>query len=403
LSAFAREKLSACPCIVVRRWAVWLRSSDRSTRETRWPSVAQRIFPTAPALFLALAIMNLPSIPSRKFMRQLLLFIAAVMLAFGVATHAESAGEGSNLLTQVQTIRLEGVEGRIDHFGSDAKGKRLFVSALGNNTVEVVDLAAGRVTQHIRNLRAPQGIGFAPESNRLAVANDRDGSCRLYDGTSLQQTAIIELKDDADNVRYDNASRRFWVGYGDGGLAAIDPESGRQIADVKLDAHPESFQLEKKGKRIFVNVPNAGHVAVVDSETGTVIEKIPLNEAHANFPMALDEGDHRLFIGCRSPAKLLVLDTETDKTVASLDIVGDTDDLFYDAANKRIYVSGGEGRVTVISQTNADRYNVAGQVTTAPGARTSFFVRETGTLYVAVPHLGEQKAELRVFTVAPSN
>jgi DNA-binding beta-propeller fold protein YncE len=343
----------------------------------------------------------MPSIPSGKFTRRLFLFGVAMILAFGGGPCAESPGQSSDLLTQIQTIPLDGVAGRIDHFGLDAKGKRLFVGALGNDTVEVVDLTAGKVTQHIRNLPAPQGIGFAPESNRLAVANDQDGSCRLYDGTSLQQTATIELKDDADNVRYDNVSRRFWVGYGDGGLAEIDPESGKQLADVKLDAHPESFQLETKGKRIFVNVPNAGHIAVVDRETGTVIEKIPLKEARANFPMALDEADQRLFIGCRSPAKLLVLDTETGKTVAALDIVGDTDDLFYDTANKRIYVSGGEGRVTVISQTNADKYEVAGQVATAPGARTSFFVPETGRLYVAVPHRGEQKAELRVFSVVP--
>jgi len=127
---------------------------------------------------------------------------------------------------------------------------------------------AGKVTQEIRHLRAPQGIGFAPESNRLAVANDRDGSCRLYDGASLQQIATVELNDDADNVRYDAASGRFWVGYGDGGLAEIDPESGKQTANLKLDAHPESFQLENKGKRIFVNVPNAGHVAVIVREKG---------------------------------------------------------------------------------------------------------------------------------------
>ena len=342
------------------------------------------------------------SICSAKFTRQLLLFVVAAMLAFCHNIHAQGPGQSSNLLTQVQTIPLDGVEGRIDHLGLDAKGKRLFVSALGNDTVEVVDLAAGKVTRHVRNLRAPQGIGFAPESNRLAVANDKDGSFRLYDGTSLLQTATVELKDDADNVRYDAVPRRFWVGYGDGGLAAIDPESGKQFADVKLDAHPESFQLETKGKRIFVNVPNAGYVAVVDREAGRVIGKFAPTEAGANFPMALDEPDHRLFIGCRRPAKLLVLDTETGKTVAALDIVGDTDDLFYDAAKKRIYVSGGEGRVTVISQTSADVYNVAGQVATAPGARTSFFVPETEALYVAVPHRGEQKAELRVFSVAPA-
>src|SRR5207302_3279870 len=153
------------------------------------------------------------------------------------------------------------------------------------------DLALGKVTQHIRNLRAPQGIGFAPESNRLAVANDQDGSFRLYDGTSLQQTATVDLKDDADNVRYDKASHRFWVGHGDGGLAAIDPESGKQVAEIKLDAHPESFQLETNGKRIFVNVPGAGQVAVVDRESGTVIGKFTLTEASANFPMALDRSE----------------------------------------------------------------------------------------------------------------
>ncbi len=156
------------------------------------------------------------------------------------------------------------------------------------------------------------------------------------------------------------------------------------------------------GKRIFVNVPGARQVAVVDRESGTLVGKFVPREASANFPMALDEADHRLFIGCRRPAKLLVLDTETGKTVAALDIVGDTDDLFYDATNRRIYVSGGEGRITVISQTTIDRYKVEGQVATAPGARTSFFVPETGTLYVAVPHRGEQNAELRVFRVLPT-
>jgi YVTN family beta-propeller protein len=329
------------------------------------------------------------------------LTVAFIWSSIGVAVRAQIAGPGSKLLTQTRTIPLDGVEGRVDHFGLDPKRKRLFVAALGNDTVEVVDLATDNVTQHIKNLRAPQGVGFASESNRLAVANDEDGSCRLYDGTSLQQTAAIDLKNDADNIRYDILSRRFWVGYGAGGLAAIDPVSGKQVADVKLGAHPESFQLETKGKRIFVNVPRSAHVAVVDRETGTVIGRFALTEASANFPMALDEADHRLFIGCRSPAKLLVLDTDTGKTVAAVDIVGDTDDLFYDAANKRIYVSGGDGRITVITQRNADLYDVSGEVATAPGARTSFFVPETGTLYVAVPRRGAQKAELRVFNVAP--
>jgi YVTN family beta-propeller protein len=334
-------------------------------------------------------------------MRRFLALVVAVTFALACDIQAETVGQPSNLLIQVRTIPLNGIEGRIDHIGADAKAKRLFVAALGNDTVEVVDLTTGKVVRQIKNLRAPQGVGFAPDSNRLAVANDEDGSLRLYDGTSLQQTAAINLKNDADNIRYDARSRRFWVGYGEGGLAAINPATGKQIAGVKLDDHPESFQLETNGKRIFVNVPGASHVAVIDRETGRVIAKLALTGASANYPMALDEADHRLFIGCRSPAKLLVLDTETGATIASLDIVGDTDDVFYDAGNKRVYVSGGEGHITVITQTNPDRYNVSGQAATARGARTSFFVPETETLYVAVPHRGGQRAELRVFAVVP--
>jgi len=258
------------------------------------------------------------------------MLVVATMFTFDCNTYAQIAGKSSNLLTEVQTIPLQGVEGRIDHFGLDAKHKRLFLAALGNDSVEVVDLATGTIT------------------------------------------------------------------------AAINPASGTQIADVKLDAHPESFQLETKGKRIFVNVPGAGHVVVVDRKTGRIVAKFAVIGASANFPMALDEADHRLFIGCRSPAKVLVLDTETGRTIAALDIVRDTDDLFYDPANKRIYVSGGEGRITVVGQTNADTYKVLGEVATAPGARTSLFVPKTGALYVAVPHRGTQKAELHVFTAAPA-
>jgi YVTN family beta-propeller protein len=323
----------------------------------------------------------------------LIVFASLTVGCQGESPSANTAG----LLQQVQTIPLEGVEGRFDHFALDATTHRLFLAALGNDSVEVIDLTTNNVIHHIKGLAAPQGIAFALDSNRLAIANDKDGSVRLYDATSLQPLATVDLKDDADNVRYDPAARRFWVGYGDGAFAAIDPVSAKRVADVKLDAHPESFQLETHGSRIFVNVPKAGHVAVIDREKAAVIAKWPMKEAKSNFPMALDESNHRLFIGCRQPAKLLVLDTDNGQTIATLDIVGDTDDLFYDAVGKRIYVSGGAGHLTVVGQKDADTYSVLGQVATAPGARTCFFVTESRMLYVAVPHRGEQRAELRAF------
>jgi DNA-binding beta-propeller fold protein YncE len=235
----------------------------------------------------------------------------------------------------------------------------------------------------------------------LAVACGDDGTLRFYDSATLKPGPVVDNLDDADNVRYDAAAKKLYVGYGGGALAVIDPETARKVGEIKLEGHPESFQLERQGRRIFVNVPEAKHVAVIDRQKGTVTATWSIGSATANFPMALDEANHRLFIGCRKPAKVVVLDTQTGKAVASVEVVGDTDDLFYDAANERIYVAGGGGKVTIVSQAAPDRYEVIGEVETAPGARTTYFIPETGRLYVAVPKRGgAQSAELRVYEAA---
>jgi outer membrane protein assembly factor BamB len=155
--------------------------------------------------------------------------------------------------------------------------------------------------------------------------------------------------------------------------------------------------LEDSGKRIFVNVPTQSHIAVVDRDKGSVVATWPVSDATENFPMALDEADHRLFVGTRNPAKLLIFDTETGKQITILDSSGDADDIFYDSKNKRIYVSGGEGAISVFEQTDPDTYRLIGKVDTAEGARTSLFVADSDTLYVAVPHRGSQLAEVRAF------
>ena len=209
--------------------------------------------------------------------------------------------------------------------------------------------------------------------------------------------ATVRLGDDSDNVRYDAAAKRLYVGFGSGALAAIDPSDGRVLAQVKLPAHPESFQLEREGTRVFVNVPTARQVVVVDRASMKVTGTWPVATADANYPMSLDEAGHRLFIGCRRPAKALVVDTGSGKEVGSFDIVGDTDDLFYDATRKRIYVSGGGGYLDVFQNEGANRFTRLAHIVTASGARTSLFVPEQGRLYLAVPHRGSQKAEIRVY------
>src|SRR4029079_2814995 len=192
-------------------------------------------------------------------------------------------------------------------------------------------------------------------------------------------------------------AKRVYVGFGSGALAAIDPVTAKVLGEAKLSGHPESFQRERGGARVFVNVPPSEEIAVVDRGSMKVTATWPVTAARANFPMALDESNHRLFIGCRRPAKVLVFDTASGKQSASCDIVGDTDDLFYDVARKRLYVSGGEGFVDVIQDEGADRFVRVAHIATASGARTSLFVADEGRLYLAVPHRGNQKCEIRVF------
>ncbi len=292
-------------------------------------------------------------------------------------------------------IELPNVNGRIDHFSADLKGERLFMAALGNHTVEVMDVRSGKRLYTVPDLAEPQGLYYDPLTNRLFVACAEDGTTKIFDGTSFRLLETVKFPADADNVRYDVRSRRIIVGYGDGALGFLD-SNGKKIGQIALHAHPESFQLEKNGNRAFVNVPDQKEIQVADLTRNALVAAWPVTSALKNFPMALDESHRRLLIGCRAPARMLVIDTETGKQTASIDIVGDTDDLFYDAAKRRVYAIGGGGFVDVFDQKDPDHYIPIEHLATAPGARTGLFVADWGKLFVAVPHRGEQHAEVLV-------
>jgi DNA-binding beta-propeller fold protein YncE len=327
--------------------------------------------------------------------------IQSVTLLAAVPFVVALRGPESNALRQVQIIPLLNVEGRIDHMSVDVQTRLLFVAALGNNTVEVLDLRAGKRVTSITGLREPQGVFFVPKENKLFVANGDDGTCRVFDGSSYKLLDTVQFPSDADNVRYEAAQNQIYVGYGEGALGVLDAANGKKVADIALRAHPESFRLEESGQRIFVNLPNADHViAVVDRSKRSVIATWQL-EAQANFPMALDEADHRLLVVTRRPPRLVVLNMESGMQVASYPAVGDADDLFYDVAHKRVYISGGEGFIDIFDQSGPGHYQPAAKIPTANGARTSLLVPELNRLYLAVPHRGNQEAEVRVYEVRP--
>ena len=321
-------------------------------------------------------------------MRSVVCVLAGVILAIAPLFSQEP-------LVSVAAIELPGVQGRIDHLAFDAAGQRLFIAALGNNTVEVIDLKAGKHLRSLPGFHEPQGIAAVSDAKLIAVANGQGEGVQLV-GDDYRMAQSVRLGDDSDNVRYDGGAKRVYVGFGSGAIAAINAAEGKVLAEAKLAGHPESFQLERSGTRIFVNVPTADQIAVVDRGSMKVNGTWPVS-AKANYPMALDEANHRLFVGCRRPAKALVYDTTSGKEITTFDIVGDTDDLFYDATRKRVYVIGGEGYVDVFQSDGTNRFSRITRVSTAAGARTGLFVPELNRLFLAVPHRGSQRAEIRVY------
>lgn len=310
------------------------------------------------------------------------------------------AGEPTSFLTLEAKIPLGQVSGRIDHLAIDLERKRLFVAELGNDSVGVVDLNAGKIDRTLVGLREPQGVGYEPATDTLYVANAADGSVRLFQGPDLIPAGRVELGDDADNVRIDARIRRVFVGYGSGALAIINPASRTKVGNIPLAAHPESFQLDPDNGRAFVNVPDARQVAVVDLASGRQTATWPFPQARANFPMAFDAAAKQVLVAYRRPARLVAFGTDDGRIANTLDLCDDADDLFVDQRRHRLYASCGEGVVDVFGRQDGVFVRL-GHVPTASGARTSLFVPELDRLFVAVRATFRKAAAIQVFRPTP--
>ena len=317
-------------------------------------------------------------------------------LVWPAATGAQTA---SPLLILEAKIPLGQVSGRIDHLGIDLNRQRLFVAELGNNSLGVVDLAAGRALRGIAGLSEPQGVAYVPFADSVFVANAGDGSVRVLRGEDLTPIGRIELGDDADNVRIDTARKRVLVGYGKGALAVIDPVNLSKSADIRLKAHPEGFQIDETGTQVFVNVPDAHEIVVVDLATGST-QSLPTQGAGSNFPIAIDNEAHRVLVVFRRPPTLTALSSQDGHVAAKAETCGDADDVFVDRKRRRVYVSCGEGVIDVLESGDAG-YRRLARVPTVSGARTSLFVPELDRLFVAVRAGSNEPAAIWVFRPAP--
>jgi len=313
------------------------------------------------------------------------------------APATQSNNERILTLQLEEQIPVPNVAGRLDHLTADAKRKRLIVSALGNNTVEVIDVFAGKVIRSIQGANEPQGPLYVSDVDKLYVANAGDGKVNVYDGATYTLRKSIEIGQDPDNMRYDPTTKKVFVGFGEenSGIATIDPATDERVGEVfKTGGHPESFQVEASGSHIFVNVPDADNVVEsIDRKTGTVANW-PLKGLRGNYAMALNQEDHRLFVITRKAPMMVVIDTQTGNEIARLRAAGECDDVFFDASRKRIYVIGGEGFISVFQQDDPAHYSLIQNVPSAIGVRTGFWFAKRDRFYVAVPAKGNDPAQI---------
>jgi DNA-binding beta-propeller fold protein YncE len=318
-------------------------------------------------------------------------------------------GQDQLPLQLIQKVPIPNVKGRLDHFGLDLVGQRLFVAALGEdqNTVEVIDLKSGKWIASIPGQSKPQGLFYSPDFKKLFVANGTDGTCKIFDGDAFKLMDSLPIGTDADHVGYDPATKYLYVGFGDtksGGLAILDTRNNKQIGEIKTDARPGGIKIEKSGPRTFLTLTGAANLGVVDLKKREQISAWPTGVS-GNVALALDDSHRRLFDGVRNPATLIVLDTESGKEISRLEGVAGIDDLWYDARRSRVYASGGRGfdvgSVYVYQQKDADRYELIAKVPTAPGAGTSFWSPELNRYFVAAPASDKDDAAILVFEPQP--
>jgi DNA-binding beta-propeller fold protein YncE len=338
-----------------------------------------------------------------------------VVLSLALVWVVKSPAQEKTPLRLVQTVSLTGLQRHWDHFGVDVKGNRLFLTSDEDEpVVDVFDLRTNKLIHTITGTKGSHNVLAFPDEKKIFVVDGEASELKILNYDTYELIGHTELSIDADPAVYDSVTKYLYVV--NGGRAAktsyclisvVDMVSGKKLADIKLDTNRlESMAIEKSSSRLFVNMTTANKIGVLDRQKRTLIDTWPVTAALENVPMQYDESTHRLFVATRKPSKLVVLNTDTGKEVASLPTADSVDDLAYDAALHRLYVPGGNlngavGAVTVIQQKDADHYEVIANIPTKPGARTARLVPELNKYYVSVSTKGPQEAQILVYDVVP--
>lgn len=319
------------------------------------------------------------------------------------SSNSEGAGTASAApLKLASSVDLPGYTGDFDHFAIDPKDGRVFLAGEESAELEVFDVRSGKIIERMKGFGVPHSVLYMPDANEVLVVDGARPS-PVLDAATLKVKRTYDLPKGADSVGYDSSTKHLWIVTGgkdvnqkDSNLIEIDPLTGKQFKSVHFDAnHVEALAVEQHGPNIYVNITDKNELDVVDKSAGKIVKQIPIKAAEQNAPIAIDEPNHRLFVVTRKPGKLLIMDADNGQVIAAFPAPEHTDEVVWDPDNRRIYVAGGQGYISVVQQDGRNKYSQVAKVTSLPGAKTEIIDSEGKRLWVASSP-GESKAMAKV-------
>jgi hypothetical protein len=336
----------------------------------------------------------------------------------------QTSAQEKQALKLVRTIPLPAVTGRLDHMGVDLEKKRLFVAAVTNNTLEVVDLTGGKVIKSVIGMKDTQDALFLGGTFNKLYVSSNDGHVRVYQGETLGLVHDFKIAPDPNRLFYDPATDLIYFGHG-GQNAGFDAYGLVGILQAKRGAGYDQLVAD-----MIAPTPRPGHLAeLVMDDNGILLacdsradliyqfdtrkrELIKSWSAKGDgaADMALDRSRHRLFVGTRMPPQMTVYDSLSGQEIQSLPAPETMDGVHYDTKLQRIYMTGGRwygtpeaspGWIYVYQQKDPDHYDVISKIKTRPGSGTSLWVPQLNAFYVASQAIGDQKPAVLVFEPVP--
>jgi DNA-binding beta-propeller fold protein YncE len=274
---------------------------------------------------------------------------------------------GASPVYQVTHKFTLGGEGRWDYIVPDPPRHRLFIAR--ENRVMVVNERNGKLVGAVLGIDGAHGVALVPRAGRGFATSGNDGSIVMFDLKNLKPLGRIPAAEDADAIIYDPASDRVFSFNGDAHSATVvDPGAGKLVTNIPLGGKPESGVSTEDGK-VYVNITDTNEVVEIDTSALQVTRRWSTAPCEHPVAMAVDLQHHRLFSGCRSGV-MAVSDYREGTVVATVPIGRGADGAAFDPATGNVFVSNGDGTLTVIHQDSPDEYRVVQNLKTMPGART---------------------------------